>query len=91
MSVRSPRSRWTAVSSRAATRGRLQHAVATQRGLDAVTGISDATQITAGAGHACALRAGGTISCWGANFSGQLGNGTTSTYSLTPVAVRGLP
>jgi alpha-tubulin suppressor-like RCC1 family protein len=56
-----------------------------------VTGISDATQITVGGEHTCALRAGGTISCWGANFSGQLGNGTTSTYSLTPVAVRGLP
>jgi alpha-tubulin suppressor-like RCC1 family protein len=37
--------------------------------------ITDATAITAGRDHACAIRAGGTVWCWGANYSGQLGNG----------------
>ena len=55
----------------------------------AVTGITNATQITAGYGHACALLAGGQIDCWGHNDSGQLGNGTT-TDSSTPVAVSGI-
>ena len=44
-----------------------------------VTGITDAIAITAAPGgtHACALRTGGVVSCWGSNASGQLGDGTT--------------
>jgi alpha-tubulin suppressor-like RCC1 family protein len=44
------------------------------------------TQITAGNAHACALDASGSAYCWGANGTGQLGNGST-TRSLVPVAV----
>ena len=55
-----------------------------------VTGITDATQVTVGAGHKCALRAGGTVSCWGWNDHGQLGNGSTTEYSATPVSVTGI-
>jgi len=55
-----------------------------------VSGVSDATQISAGFGHSCALRTGGTISCWGYNNYGQLGNGTTGSPSLTPVPVSGV-
>ena len=54
-----------------------------------VLGINDATTITAGYDHSCALRQTGTITCWGANNSGQLGNGTTSSSNV-PVEVLGI-
>jgi alpha-tubulin suppressor-like RCC1 family protein len=54
-----------------------------------VSGITNATAITAGYEHTCALLAGGSIDCWGWNAYGQLGDGTTD-YRLTPVAVNGI-
>jgi len=45
--------------------------------------------IAAGDGHTVALRYDGTVWAWGANESGQLGDGTT-TDRLTPVQVAGL-
>jgi alpha-tubulin suppressor-like RCC1 family protein len=54
-----------------------------------VSGLSDATRITTGLSHTCALRATGAIVCWGSNTSGQLGDGTT-TRANAPVAVAGL-
>ena len=47
-----------------------------------VEGITDATAITTGDEHSCALHEGSTISCWGNNFWGQLGNGTTDDSSV---------
>jgi Regulator of chromosome condensation (RCC1) repeat len=48
-----------------------------------------AVDLTAGRDHACALDAGGDVSCWGDNFFGQLGTGDTSDRA-TPVATTGL-
>jgi alpha-tubulin suppressor-like RCC1 family protein len=45
--------------------------------------------VTVGDAYACALTELGTISCWGDNHHGQLGNGTTKS-SATPVPVSGI-
>src|SRR5947208_3226215 len=44
--------------------------------------------ITAGSAHTCMLAASGVASCWGSNFSGELGNGST-IGSVRPVPVSG--
>ena len=46
--------------------------------------------VTVGRSHSCALGAGGAVWCWGANSSGQLGDGTTERR-MTPTRVVGLP
>ena len=46
------------------------------------------TQITAGNRHTCALISDGTVTCWGNNVDGQLGDGS-NTASNVPVAVAG--
>jgi Regulator of chromosome condensation (RCC1) repeat len=47
------------------------------------------TRVTAGAGHSCALSAGGRAFCWGSNTHGQLGIGSSREKAPTPVAVAG--
>ena len=48
--------------------------------------LAGVTAIASGGRHNLALLAGGTVMAWGANESGQLGDGTT-TQRNTPVAV----
>jgi alpha-tubulin suppressor-like RCC1 family protein len=50
--------------------------------------LSDAIGLAAGADFTCALRANGTVACWGENGLGQLG--TPGSSRPTPVAVPGL-
>jgi alpha-tubulin suppressor-like RCC1 family protein len=65
----------------------------------AVSGITNATQISADAGNTCAVLAGGSIDCWGENTNGSLGDGTDAgpetcdggaSCSGVPVAVKGI-
>jgi alpha-tubulin suppressor-like RCC1 family protein len=54
-----------------------------------VSGLTDATQVAVGNYSSCALRRGGTVSCWGLGSHGQLGNGSTA-QSNVPVPVTGI-
>ena len=52
----------------------------------AVAEVGGAVQVTTSGLHTCARLTGGTVRCWGANYVGQLGDGTT-TGRTTSVAV----
>ena len=51
-----------------------------------VAGIDDAVEVAVGDRHTCARHADGTVACWGAGESGQLGNDAAAD-SGQPVAV----
>ncbi|UJR87329.1 RCC1 domain-containing protein [Sandaracinus amylolyticus] len=50
-----------------------------------VPGMADAVAIAAGYNHACALRADGSVWCWGYGRDGQLGNGSAAWAPASPV------
>lgn len=54
-----------------------------------VKGITNAKAVASGTNHSCALHNDATVSCWGNNLSGQLGDGTT-TSSNSPIKVSGI-
>jgi len=54
-----------------------------------VSGITTATSIALGGSHSCAVLTDSTVKCWGYNYNGQLGDGTT-TDRTTPVEVSGI-
>ena len=54
-----------------------------------VSGITSATHIAAGGYHSCAIMTDGSVQCWGWNYYGQLGDGSTS-HGFTPVSVSGI-
>ena len=51
--------------------------------------LGTAVAIAVGQNHSCAIVAGSSVACWGADDSGQLGDGT-KTNSSVPVAVTGV-
>jgi alpha-tubulin suppressor-like RCC1 family protein len=56
-----------------------------------VAGIEDAVAVAAGTSHACALLAGGGVSCWGDDSEGELGDNAQidagPLVRTTPIAV----
>ena len=57
-----------------------------------VTGLTNVRSIAAGGTVTCALLADGHVDCWGADYSGQLGDGALSARGEqdTPIAVSGI-
>jgi len=53
---------------------------------ESIQGLADVTALVAGVGHTCARRAEGSVYCWGANETSQLGLGDVFTRT-TPVGV----
>lgn len=51
--------------------------------------VTDAVSISAGGHFTCAVFSSRSISCWGANGDGELGNGT-AVRSMSPVGVSGI-
>ncbi|MFL5495277.1 MAG: RCC1 domain-containing protein [Gemmatimonadales bacterium] len=46
-------------------------------------------QVSGGGAHTCGITDTGQAYCWGNNYEGQLGNGTTGTSQVTPGPVAG--
>jgi alpha-tubulin suppressor-like RCC1 family protein len=53
----------------------------------AVPGVTDVTDLAAGADHTCASVAVGGVECWGANDVGQIGNGSDDNGAQSPPVI----
>lgn len=72
--------------------GTMENSASTEDGksMSAVAGIDSAVRVASGGeSHTCAILEGGSVTCWGLNDRGQLGNGTTDE-TLTPTLVEGI-
>ena len=52
-----------------------------------VSSLSSVAQLSFGDRHSCGLFVGGTVSCWGEDHHGQVGDGTLSDHIDSPVRV----
>lgn len=50
-------------------------------------GLDDATSVSVGPTHACAVRAEGTVACWGSNWAGQCGHDTEYSSAVRHLVV----
>jgi alpha-tubulin suppressor-like RCC1 family protein len=58
--------------------------------VDVIGLTGQAAGVAVGGNLSCALLRDGSVMCWGANYSGEIGDGTRNDR-YTPVAVEGLP
>ena len=55
-----------------------------------LTNLGPASSVSSGSSHTCAIHSGGEVRCWGWGYSGQMGNGASTSYQYTPVSVSGI-